>query len=352
MTPLFLSYVLYPSWIATHQGWSALWRWVFLGFLAINSAITVAIAFWRAAPISFPIVFTTAGAILVGPGFVFGHFLRALIIRVIAVLSNLPEGLPRLAKNWVTLITKTDFRTEPELVPGTDYNSFRYRHLLKEFWETKEFAYKLVLILTGIVLFLPSYFYRLVLKSTFVFYWPLLFISTAPSVRKTVSGGLKWDQSQGRGPDSWIYLAVASGTAFSIGYGVYDPTFYSQFAAFAESRGFQPHSWTMMFGLQLQLLDIWGWSALVTCGLTVCTTLWAFRINARLDYNDEQPVWVTLKLFYALTRLKLLLVTTTVMATLYIVVWFVHDSCTLPHWLEILLGIVFGEPHGCIKEAT
>ena len=61
-----------------------------------------------------------------------------------------------------------------------------------------------------------------------------------------------------------------------------------------------------------------------------------------------QPGWGRLKVFYALHKVQKLLVFATVLITIYGMVWFVHDTCTLPIAVARVLGFVFGLPLACV----
>ena len=85
------------------------------------------------------------------------------------------------------------------------------------------------------------------------------------------------------------------------------------------------------------------WSA-----ITVILFLWSNAINIRHRVRNRQPGWAVLKTVYALGRVQKLLVAATILTSLFAMLWFVHDTCTLPKWLSGLLTRVLGPPGACV----
>jgi hypothetical protein len=131
--------------------------------------------------------------------FVFGVPLLLLIfsIRFFATLSHVRTGLKMLPGNFRRLCLCTSPYQLPELIPGLEGNSYTafsfhswitptvgdLLFIIRPSWSfgyLKNASLKLPLCLGGFlglgVIFLPSWLYRLTLKSTAWFWWPLAFL--------------------------------------------------------------------------------------------------------------------------------------------------------------------------------
>jgi len=290
-----------------------------------------------------------AGAFLIlGPGIFFGVFLRAILTRIAATLWHFRDGLPRFAANWSNLVTATDFRTEPELVPDLPKDSsFRIRATVKGF-RSDGAADRIFTILAVFILFAPAWLFRLTLKSTFLLYWPLLFVATAPSAYKSDDGHLIWDDAWGRRVIDWIAVLLATGALIAISSTIYDPSFFASFVAWADPRDLPAHVLLQAISFKVWELDLWEWFALMASTITVILFLWSNAINIRHRGRDRQPGWAVLKTVYALGRVQKLLVAATILTSLFAMLWFVHDTCTLPDGLTDLLATFLGPPQACV----
>jgi hypothetical protein len=154
--------------------------------------------------VTLPFLVCVAALLAVpGTGFVigFGIFIRSLYERLVATARYLRCGWRRLTYNWRRLVWCLDFRRPPELLPGlhnrSDLEDFHLPKLIEPYtqkvaqhtpkvvqddpWSARAgFDFDDVLevlrtIATGIFFFLPAWLYRLSLRSTCWFYWPLVF---------------------------------------------------------------------------------------------------------------------------------------------------------------------------------
>ena len=276
-------------------------------------------------------------------------FLRAILTRVAATLCNLWPGLARFAANWSRLVTTVDIASEPELVPGMPEDStFRFTSMVGLFRGSNP-AEKTLVALAAVILFAPTWLFRLTLKSTFLVYWPLLFVATAPAAYKTADGTLRWDDARGRRVVDWIALVLAAGALAGILSTIYDPSFFAQFVAWADPRDLPSHVLLRIVSFRVWELDVWEWCALLTSAITVILFLWINAINVRHRGRDRTPGWAVLTAVYALGRVQKLLVAATILTSVVAMVWFVHDTCTLPDGLTQALTQVLGPPEACVQ---
>ncbi len=120
-----------------YQGWALFWCSALIGASAVAFAFVVAVVFVGAFVGAFAVAFAVAVAvvdtgadtsafgklikvasgIVFYPSFVFGIWLRSLIIRVIATLRYPIRGIKQLPVNWHRISWCMDFTYPPELLP-------------------------------------------------------------------------------------------------------------------------------------------------------------------------------------------------------------------------------------------
>lgn len=108
-----------------------------------------------------------------------GMTLRAFIVRVFASTLYFFKGIKELPSNWWENTFVIDIKTSPELLPGISktYPSLSFWSQISNFKsETKSSYLYFLLPVMSIVFFLPAYLYRLSIKGTSWFYWPLFFL--------------------------------------------------------------------------------------------------------------------------------------------------------------------------------
>jgi hypothetical protein len=118
----------------------------------------------------------------------------AVLIRIIATLRYLGPGIRSLSANWWRTLFATDMLTIPEVMPGysniQSYYDFdevieEYRGLAVKASEVASWYLRIATVglslgtslLAYLLLFGPSYLYRLSIKSTAWVHWPLAYIS-------------------------------------------------------------------------------------------------------------------------------------------------------------------------------
>ena len=117
-------------------------------------------------------------AVVVFPAIGIGPAIRALVFRVLATIVHVPTGLLRLPANWKENNFLTDSSLPPELMPGIreQNRNMALDGMLNALATEREFLFRFVFAIVGIFLFLPAFLYRLNIKATAWFWWPLTYL--------------------------------------------------------------------------------------------------------------------------------------------------------------------------------
>lgn len=139
----------------------------------------------RAPPGTALIMMVFGAPVLVG--FALGLFALSLVVRFGATISHICRGLQALPRNFQRLVVCTSPFQEPELVPGltTGETHFTWPDMWRLFRSRSNsggieqkvsvfFTYPTALLLW----FFPGWFYRLTLKSTAWFWFPLAYLTS------------------------------------------------------------------------------------------------------------------------------------------------------------------------------
>ncbi len=148
----------------------------------------------------------------VDPAFGAAVALRALVVRVLATLFNLRAGGRCLVANWRETNLLTDSRLPAELMPGIrdHYPLFTLDGLLKDISTESQLLFRILKSLAGIFIFLPALLYRLNIKATAWFWWPLAYLlkpAPAASAEGAQRQALCWPWSN-PAQRSWIVLSI------------------------------------------------------------------------------------------------------------------------------------------------
>lgn len=114
---------------------------------------------------------------IVGVGL--GFAIHALVCRVGATLRNLPQGIRQMAENWQENNFWVDSYVPAELMPGIrgERDDLASDGFFRRTVHLKELLIKWVLVpLLSAFLFLPAFLYRLNIKATCWFWWPLAYL--------------------------------------------------------------------------------------------------------------------------------------------------------------------------------
>ncbi len=152
-----------------------------LGFLAIAGVV---IGFIMAVVIGVKsgIGVIILGVILIATviGIVVSILLRAVIQKILATVQYMHHGWPELPNNWHRLVFAQDLYRPPELLPEQHTRPTLSKLDAKDYLscllsDTSSRSSRVSGLLFTIVFIPPAWLYRLSLKSTFWFYWPLVF---------------------------------------------------------------------------------------------------------------------------------------------------------------------------------
>jgi hypothetical protein len=154
-------------------------------------------------------------AAVFAPAFGAGVAVRGLFFRVFATLSNLSAGLRSLPANWRENNFLTDFRLPAELMPGIREHDLSFSHdglrslmALKEH-EDMQYLFRIM----GMFFFLPAFLYRLNIKATAWFWWPLAYLlkpAPAASAEGAQRQALCWPWSN---PAQRLLIGLSIGLA-------------------------------------------------------------------------------------------------------------------------------------------
>lgn len=119
--------------------------------------------------------------LLEGHGGPFGLMLGAAGMRLCAAFVNLSQGLSSVPRNFRRLTLCTSPMQIPELLPGIERSESKFatNHLYDFIVlnrSSKYFPAKHIYFMTIFFMLLPSWLYRLTIKSTAWFWWPLAFL--------------------------------------------------------------------------------------------------------------------------------------------------------------------------------
>jgi hypothetical protein len=110
-------------------------------------------------------------------------FVAAFLIRFVVTSRYLIPGIKSLSNNWWRTLFATDIFTVPEIMPGySKEGPFVFSYLLAQVRASKtegtvERYVTLILASFFLVLFVPSFLYRMSIKSTAWLHWPLAYLS-------------------------------------------------------------------------------------------------------------------------------------------------------------------------------
>ena len=188
--------------VALGLRWFALWSiadkyeegfsYAFLGlFLASGAFLIIALGLMAvdSSPVLVAIGFLLVAMALMGlPAAV---IVLVLAVRIFATLACLPQGLRSMPENFRVLVLCTSPAQIPELVPGLNdtnspYSFLGFRRVMipdGTSWSIR-WVTEVIYLVWAVILFAPAWLYRLSIKSTAWFWWPLAFLGADLGPRK------------------------------------------------------------------------------------------------------------------------------------------------------------------------
>ena len=249
--------------------------------LAVALGLTVTLSSFAAIMVVLALVGAVAGTgdltvavLLAGIPWLTGIWLRSLGIRIVATLRHPLLGLRALPYNWQRILWVIDAKHSPELLPGpgslaSAVSPQNIRGLIHARGMLKRFF--------GIVLFssflLPALLYRWGIKSTFWFYWPLLYLHSKPQQQDAETSKIcllnlyKGSMERSRQWLALILLLCMSAT-----------TYFMDIKVFIQS-----HVATVPARLYLETFDLslwapWQWCSVTTILLTVLIYAYGYAV--------------------------------------------------------------------------
>jgi hypothetical protein len=281
--------------------------------------------------------------VLALPAIIIGVLARLLFIRIAATTMHLRTGMTFFTKNWTSLISRTDFYTPPEVLPGlpVDHNlrveKWRQRTRVGNGRTVRTVAHLMQ------ALFIPSIAYRITLKSSFFFYVPLIWIATRPTkLTVDANGNANWNRSLGRTPIDLACLLTAFLSAALLIYRAWDQESYLAATKWANDVG-APNFWPMLAtGITPDKVSIWHWLPGLAAMLSLAVLFWCWNISFRIEKTSGSAkpweVWSISKLNSLKNTLSLL----TLAVGLLVVLAYSLDPCRVPDLVARALDLFFG----------
>ena len=288
------------------------------------------------APPSAPSKRTLTILLIIGtallPGAVAAFTLCLIVIRTTATIKNLRDGLANFLQNWSTLMLRTDLTSEPEVLPGLpEDHALSFRSFISEISAPGiDFSEKYGILLSSGIFF-PSIFYRLLLKTSFWIYAPLIWIASPPrGLERDINGILRWDPLLARTPVDIVAAFVAFVGVFFLVFRVWDYSAYQAAATWAEANDF-PAYWPLLAaGLNAQRLDLWYLLPGVGALLSLAIFVWAMQISAHVKLTGRFPGQFELWCLYKINSVKNILSLATVALGIAFLLYYYSAKCQLP----------------------
>lgn len=297
---------------------------------------------------NWPRAASAAAFIVVLPLSLLGVFLRTLGIRFWATLKCLLQGWYHFPDNWLILLTKTDLTSTVEILPGAqaghplnfDTTTQRMRAGNTPLVRLSAYAF--------IALFVPSVFYRILLKMSFPFYLPIVWIAVRPDVVETGN----WNDKFGRGPLDYLFFAISVGTFAHTAFHFWDIDQYIEATSWARIND-APNFWPLLLaGLRSDGGSTWVLLPGLTAALSLAIYFWSLHVSYRLHHANIQPktwqLWLIVKLHY----LKSLLTWMMIFLGFWTLYAYLSETCQMPIYLEALSSEDCSAPSGTASFQT
>lgn len=335
-------------------------RLVFIGFLSLNITIASIIFVMTLAIVlltemrpeastndgpseALPtrtLVYVMVGTTILLPGAVVGATGCFVIVRAFATLKHLRSGIDCFLQNWATLMLKTDITTEPELLPGLPSDHMiSFNTMVGHFRSANQSASDKYGNFLALAIFIPPMFYRLILKSTFWFYAPLMWAAAPPSgLEYDRTGRLRWNPTLARTPIDFAAALIALIGAFFFFFRLWDYNAYQTAAAWAKDHDF-PAYWPLLAaGINPVGLNIWYLLPGISALLSLVVFVWAMQISSRVRSLQRFPDPRVLWCLYKLNAAKNFLCISTVLVGFSFLLFYYSANCLLPSTLQSIVS--------------
>jgi hypothetical protein len=234
--------------------------------------LTVALEALRQAPFSF-IIFLAAVCL--------GGWSRTIVIRFHATICHLGAGIREAPNNWWHTLFIVDFFTPPELVPGyrrPDF--FNISHIWSRIRDGEAWFERGAALIMFAILYLPGYVYRLSIKSTCYYYWPIIYLArpTMLAGRPGLLADLLW-----RDHMEWARRFV-SVVAISL-------LFISNMPAIVDIRAMVPpilvSPLEYFFVANFGRIMIWQWFVIISAIITLIIFVYIGKFRIFVEHAQE-----------------------------------------------------------------
>lgn len=281
------------------------------------------------------VLYTTPMALL-------GLLIRVSWIRFTATMRHLRKGFLCITDNWVNLVARTDIFTPPEIVPGLPKD----HPLTPANWSKRTRIGNDVTIRTVAfimrAMYVPSLFYRLVLKSSILFYIPLFWIAFRPKqLKHDQNGETVWDPTLGRSPTDIVALVTSVAGVCLLFYRAWDQTGYSAAIEWADGVG-APSYWPLLAsGISPSQVTKWHFLPGAAALLSLAVIFWSWNISFRVEKRSGAAkgweVWTIVKV----NTIKNLLSGVTIIVGIVVTWAYLAEPCELHPYVSWLLDAIF-----------
>ncbi|MEX0319435.1 MAG: hypothetical protein AB3N21_15860 [Ruegeria sp.] len=179
------------------------------------------------------------------------------------------------------------------------------------------------------------------LKSSFWFYAPLIWLASPPSgLERKPDGTFRWDPSLARTPIDIVSALVAIIGASILIFRVWDHKAYQVASTWAKANDF-PVYWPLLAaGINPVGLDVWYLLPGVGAILSLTVFLWAMQISARVRLVGRYPGQFSLLCLYKLNSAKNAASALTVIIGFVFLLVYYGANCRLPTFLQFFVSII------------
>lgn len=283
--------------------------------------------------------------LLVVPGLGVGILFRSIVVRVIASLLHIHNGVGAFPKNWRRTLFHIDVLRAPELIPGLgkikpeySFSGIVEKQILGGDYE---FATRIGIAFLGFITFVPSLLYRYSVKSTCWLYLPLIYVAHLPKRMRDINGKLVWIRSSPAKLIEVIRLFIAAVTLAVAAAALVDAT---ALRVILSAAGETPVSiFSLLVVLDFSEIRPWQYFTLPSAGLTVVLYFWldGIRKEETAGATIDALGWQISAAVFA-SRVRDLLVYIWLGIALYYFAEFSYHQCRLPEgmmsWMEWHFG--------------
>ncbi|WDE09108.1 hypothetical protein SG34_030530 [Thalassomonas viridans] len=276
--------------------------------------------------------------LFLAPFVAIGGWLFSIIVRVSATLLHVPAGLSYLAENWKENLFIIDPWHPPVLIPGI--KKLSGQELLNNY-QFGGVADRVSVVGMLFFIYLPILLYRWSIKSTFWFYWPLLYIQSG-QLNKDIEKHYFVNYLK-KHPLEQLRLLLALITLVLM--------FYTSVSKgdFIDIRSTNPGIlFPYLLSIDLLAIKPWQWFQLTTALLTIFLWLKVWTVSIELDSAEkygQKYRWNQVKFIRVVYRLRnITTVSYLIIGAVFTLLFWPEIYHYLPDSWETVLAEFFGTP--------